>query len=157
MLPGPEQTSSASSAVPNSPERDHGPVYSPLPLPQFEGTILPQYVAGNYEPRIEAPATPEREFPENLESDIEDIEDIGGAFHRDPDEHIDLCWERLQNYIKMNIGLKDNNISKALVPITPEAASIPMPKLKNKTRLHTTHLTYVVTLFSSLVINIKIN
>ncbi|KAG0451994.1 hypothetical protein HPP92_025927 [Vanilla planifolia] len=41
-----------------------------------------------------------------------------------------------------NMEIQDGSLSKALVALTPEAASIPMPKLKNVSRLRTEHQVY---------------
>jgi len=49
----------------------------------------------------------------------------------------------LKNYMEANnIEIEDADMSKALVAITPEAASIPTPKLKNISRLRTEHQVY---------------
>jgi hypothetical protein len=41
-----------------------------------------------------------------------------------------------------NIKIEDADMSRALVAITPEVASIPTPKLKNVSRLRTEHQVY---------------
>ena len=146
------------SEVPLSSERSHGLFSNPMPLPQLEGSTLSQEqtAPSNCKPIIEEPATPEPECIETSEIDIED------AFYNDPDEiptiklNFEEFTQNLQNYIQENnMGLQDGDMSKALVAITPEAASIPMPKLKNVSRLRTEHLVYVVALLSLLVINLN--
>lgn len=127
-----------------------------LPLPQLEGNIAMRdwSVPRNYEPIIEEPATPEPECFETFEYDIEDIGDIEDAFRDDPDEiptiniNMEEFRQNLQNYIReMNSRLEEGDMSKALIPVTPEAASIPVPKLKNVCRLRTTHQVFVSLLF----------
>lgn len=90
------------------------------------------------QPIIEEPATPETECTQALENDIED------AFYEDTCEiptiklNIEEFTLNLQNYMQGNMELQDE-MSKALVALTPEAASIPAPKLKNVSRLRTEH------------------
>nr|TKW32282.1 hypothetical protein SEVIR_2G158400v2 [Setaria viridis] len=95
-------------------------------------------------PIIEEPASPELE-PEAAEIK-EDIED---AFIDDPEEiptiklNFTEFTQNLKNYMQANnIEIEDADMSKALVAITPEAASIPTPKLKNISRLRTEHQVY---------------
>lgn len=71
--------------------------------------------------------------------------DIEDAFE-DADEiptiklNIEQLQQNLQNYIVKNaVVTSESEMSKALVVLTPEAASIPMPKLKNISRLRTEH------------------
>ena len=91
-------------------------------------------------PIIEEPATPEQES--TIQAAISDIED---AFYEDPDEiptiklNIEEFSLNLQNYVQKNMEIQEGDMSKALVALTPEAASIPMPKLKNVSRLRTEH------------------
>ncbi|XP_058088746.1 protein ROS1A-like isoform X2 [Magnolia sinica] len=145
-LPGPEEKSLVSSAVPIATEKGPKVVIHPLPLPPPEGN--PHSQAGSEskrcEPIIEEPATPE---PEHVEISSADIEDA--FWEEDPDEipTIKLNFEEfsmnIQNYMqKNNMELQDVDMSKALVALTPEAASIPMPKLKNISRLRTEHQVY---------------
>lgn len=94
---------------------------------------------GQCEPIIEEPATPEREWTEAEESDMEDF------FREDPDEIISIelnaeesamnIQKHLQEYKEHHEG----DMSKALVALTPQSASIPTPKLKNVSRLRTEH------------------
>eukprot|EP01018_Ginkgo_biloba_P008215 Gb_33270 [translate_table: standard] len=102
----------------------------------------------NCEPIIEEPATPEHEYTDSLESVV--IE----SYSIDPEEvpTIDLQSEDLTPEI---FSLFDNSIqyskeidtwttSMALVPLPLEAASIPLPKLKNVSRLRTEHQVYEI-------------
>ena len=91
------------------------------------------------EPIIEVPATPEQEFTEAWESDIED------SFYEDPDEiptikiSIEEMTTTIQNYMQGNMQIQEDDMSKALIALNPEAASTPTPKLKNVSRLRTEH------------------
>ncbi|KAJ7974951.1 transcriptional activator DEMETER [Quillaja saponaria] len=79
------------------------------------------------------------------ESDIEDIEDL---FGEDPDEiptiklNMGEFQMNLQSYMQENMELQEGDMSKALVSLSQEAASIPTPKLKNVSRLRTEHQVY---------------
>ena len=112
----------------------------PVPLLEADPLSESRYRKNECEPIVEEPATPENECIEIAESDIED------AFYECPNEipSIDLNFEEftlnLQNYIQENnMELQEGEVSKALVAITPQAASIPIPKLKNVNRLRTEH------------------
>lgn len=89
------------------------------------------------EPIIEEPATPE---PECTIGDIEDV-----MYLDDSDEiptirlDSEAFTENVHNYMQKNMELQEGDMSKALVALDPEAASIPMPKLKNVNRLRTEH------------------
>lgn len=142
-LPGPEEKSIVSSTVPIADERNPAVVINPLPLPPPPpGNISLKergYESRKCEPIIEEPATPEQECTEISESDIED------AFYEDPDEiptiklNIEEFTVTLQNYMEGNMELQERDMSKALVALNPEVASIPTPKLKNVSRLRTEH------------------
>lgn len=90
-------------------------------------------------PIIELPATPEAEREQELEDDIEDF------FSEDPDDiptinlNIEEFTQTLQEYIQQNMDLRESDVSKSLVALTPEAASIPAVKLKTTGRLRTEH------------------
>lgn len=90
-------------------------------------------------PIIELPATPEAQREQVLEDDIEDF------FSEDPEDiptinlKIEEFTQTLQDYIQWNIDLQVGDVSQSLVALTPEAASIPAPKLKNVGRLRTEH------------------
>jgi len=99
-------------------------------------------VSGNHQPIIEEPPSPEPE-PENAETKEGVIEDF---FCEDPDEipTFNLNIEEFTQNLEELYGskLEDADVSMALVAITPEAASIPTPKLKNISRLRTEHQVY---------------
>ncbi|KAJ6851585.1 transcriptional activator DEMETER-like [Iris pallida] len=144
-LPGPEEKGLVSSTSPSFPEGSRAPVFKTVPLPQLEGSTQAQdqTVPRNCEPIIEEPASPEPECVETLESAIED------DFFDDLDEiptiklNMEEFTQNLQNYMqKNNMDLQDGDMSKALVAITPDSANIPMPKLKNVSRLRTEHQVY---------------
>ena len=110
----------------------------PLPIlaPEASTSTGNTVRTSNCEPIIEVPASPEPEPNEIItESDIED------AYYEDPDADeiptIKLSMEEfrttLQNFIP------EEDMSRALVALNPEAARIPMPKLKNVSRLRTEH------------------
>lgn len=94
---------------------------------------------------IEEPATPEHESTQCLGGDIED------SFYEDPVEIpiINLISEEFtkntwKNYMQENrFETLDGEMSKALVAITDNAASIPTPKLRNANRLRTWRHVYV--------------
>ena len=140
-LPGPEERSIVSSAVPQTSDNNPGVVIHPmaLPAPQHDSIVEVGSKLGNCEPIIEEPATPEQECTEISQSDIED------SFYEDPDEipiiKLDMgeLKENLQSYMQKNMELQEADMSKALVALTPDVASIPIPKLKNVSRLRTEH------------------
>uniref|UniRef100_A0A0D3G8A3 HhH-GPD domain-containing protein n=1 Tax=Oryza barthii TaxID=65489 RepID=A0A0D3G8A3_9ORYZ len=113
------------------------------PLLQLEGSIHARDVHANTNPIIEEPASPkEEECRELLENDIED-------FDEDTDEiptiklNMEAFAQNLENCIKeSNKDFQSDDITKALVAISNEAASIPVPKLKNVHRLRTEHYVY---------------
>lgn len=112
----------------------------PLPLPPTANEF--NRSGWNYEPIIEEPTTPE---PEAAELSISDIED---QYYEDSDEipSIKLNMEEfttnLQNIMQDDKELQEN-MSKALVALNPNAPSIPTPKLKDVSRLRTEHLVLV--------------
>ncbi|KAF5205463.1 transcriptional activator DEMETER-like [Thalictrum thalictroides] len=164
-LPGPEEKGIVSSNVPAMGNHVPAMGINPLSLPPPEATT-PDRINSmplnptdanmlsetrtrieNSEPIIEVPASPEPECNEVPECDIGDIEDA--FWEEDPDEipTIKLNLEdfalNLQNYMQENnMKLQDGDMSKALVALSPEAASLPTPKLKNVGRLRTEHLCY---------------
>ena len=91
------------------------------------------------EPIIEVPTTPEPDYTQDPECDIE------SAFGEDPDEiptiqlNMEEFTHNLQTIMQQNSELQEGEMSKALVALTSEAASIPVPKLKNVSRLRTEH------------------
>ncbi|KAL5709599.1 hypothetical protein ACHQM5_020267 [Ranunculus cassubicifolius] len=96
------------------------------------------------EPIIEVPASPEPECHE-----IQEISDIEDAFYEDPDEiptiklNIQDFAMNLQNYMQgNNMAIQDGDVSKALVALNTDSASLPTQKLKNVSRLRTEHQVY---------------
>ncbi|KAA8516668.1 hypothetical protein F0562_016826 [Nyssa sinensis] len=152
-LPGPEEKSIVSATGNKAANQNPMGIVNPLQprLPQANQQSETQSEINNCEPIIEVPATPEPiiEVPATpepkctqiSESDIED-------FYEDSDEiptiklNIEEFTRNLQNYVQQNMELQEGNMSKALVALTPEAASIPVPKLKNVSRLRTEHQVY---------------
>ncbi|KAK9101329.1 hypothetical protein Scep_024759 [Stephania cephalantha] len=148
-LPAPEQKGIVSSNVPIATSHDTFASFNPmpqrLPLPVPEAAIpfesMPR--TNNHEPIIEVPASPECQDQYTTESDFEDT-----FYEEDPDEiptiklNIEDFALNLQNYMQANMELQEGDMSKALVALTPEVASIPTPKLKNVTRLRTEHQVY---------------
>ncbi|MCD7461263.1 hypothetical protein HAX54_045758 [Datura stramonium] len=114
----------------------------PMPIPQEINNLLDReatIITSNCEPIIEEPKTPEP-LPELLESDIED------EFIEDPDEipMIKLNMKEFTTNLEtiLQEHNKEGDLSKALVALNPDAASIPTPKLKNVSRLRTEHQVY---------------
>ncbi|GLT64372.1 hypothetical protein SLA2020_368710 [Shorea laevis] len=158
-LPGPEEksivTANENTAHGQNPAAtvDQLPLSLPQPTEQPEGNQQPEtnihseakYGLKKCEPIIEEPASPEPVCTQVSENGIEDIED---SFCDDPDEiptiklNMEEFTQTLQNYMQNNMELQESDMSKALVALTAEAASIPMPKLKNVSRLRTEHQVY---------------
>ncbi|PNT71154.1 uncharacterized protein LOC100844361 isoform X2 [Brachypodium distachyon] len=113
-------------------------------LPQLEGSTYGRDVLATYsEPIVEEPASPrEEECPETLENDIEDYDADNGEIPTIK-LNMEAFAQNLENCIKeSNKDLQSDDIAKALVAISTEAASIPVPKLKNVRRLRTEHYVY---------------
>ncbi|XP_039013487.1 transcriptional activator DEMETER-like [Hibiscus syriacus] len=155
-LPGPEEKRIVNATKNGTSDQNHAVIIDqlalPLPLPnelsdrncQSEANQPLQTVSGVNEcnPIIEEPASPEPESTQVAENDIEDM------FSEDPDEiptiklNMEEFTQTLQNYMQNNMELQEGDMSKALVALTAEAASIPTPKLKNVNRLRTEHQVY---------------
>ncbi|KAK0592397.1 hypothetical protein LWI29_018439 [Acer saccharum] len=142
-LPGPEEKGIVRSTVPITPERNPEVVINPMPLPAPEKNSLQVGCeVSKCVPIIEEPATPEQQCTEVSESDFED------TFGEDPDEiptiklNIEEFTVNLQNYMQDNMELQEVDMSKALVALSSEVASLPTPKLKNVSRLRTEHQVY---------------
>ncbi|XLU82936.1 hypothetical protein S245_006356 [Arachis hypogaea] len=92
-------------------------------------------------PIIEEPTTPEAECSQ---VPIHDIEDAFWEPREIPPIDLDLeeFTLNLKNYMQGNMELQEAEMSRALVALTPKAANIPMPKLKNVNRLRTEHCVY---------------
>nr|GMC86278.1 protein ROS1-like [Ipomoea batatas] len=152
-LPAPEEKGIVS--IMESKAAEHNPICASnplqLPLPQTVEESVAQSGGSYSQPIIEEPATPEPivEVPttpevEKLPPEI-DIEDTYGD---DPDEipKIDLNMtqfvQNLKMFVENNMELTQAEMSKALITLTPQAASIPTPKLKHISRLRTEHYVY---------------
>lgn len=140
-LPGPQGKNTVTSIVPYEAVQNSSLVITPatksLPVATFSES---RYETKSWEPIIEHPPSPEPESTEYLERDIEDLYD-------DPEDYIPTIRldveefrDRIQEFIEINnIPLEGVDISKALVALTSEAASIPLPKLKDISWLRTIH------------------
>ncbi|KAG8070721.1 hypothetical protein GUJ93_ZPchr0006g44859 [Zizania palustris] len=146
-LPGPLEKSLVTSEAPNAAESCHKTYTDSWPFGQLGwNTNHPEHVVcGDQQPIIEEPSTPEPEpkIADTKEAEIEDF------FGEDPDEiptinlNIEEFTQNLKSYMQgNNIEIEDADMSKALVAITPEAASVPTSKLKNVNRLRTEHQVY---------------
>ncbi|CAI9262310.1 unnamed protein product [Lactuca saligna] len=97
----------------------------------------------NHHPIIEEPTTPE---PEKMEEF--DMEDFCEEEEEDSEEiptirlNMEEFTQNLQTYMENNMELEEGDMSRALVSLTSEAASIPTPKLKNVSQLRTEHQVY---------------
>ncbi|KAI3799640.1 hypothetical protein L1987_34939 [Smallanthus sonchifolius] len=137
-LPGPEEKRIVVSDAPVTTDPISPVIIRPVPLPPAENESKSAEISGNNcEPIIEEPTTPE---PEANELSISDIED---QYYEDSDEipSIKLNMEEFTTNLQ-NIIQDSNDMSKALVALSPKAASIPTPKLKDVSRLRTEHLVY---------------
>lgn len=117
-----------------------------LPEPAESNTLSETKSRGkNCEPIVEEPSSPEPVCTQVSENDIGDIEDM---FGNDPDEiptiklNMEEFTQTLQNFMQNNMELQEGDVSKALVALTAEAASLPTTKLKNVSRLRTEHQVY---------------
>ncbi|KAK8588711.1 hypothetical protein V6N13_087615 [Hibiscus sabdariffa] len=155
-LPGPEDKSIVSATKNGTSDPNHAVTIDQLALPllqpneisdrncQSETSQQLQTISGvnKCNPIIEEPASPEPECTQVAENDIEDM------FSEDPDEiptiklNMEEFTQTLQNYMQNNMELQEGDMSKALVALTAEAASIPTPRLKNVNRLRTEHQVY---------------
>lgn len=145
-LPGLEEKSIVSAT--ESKAASQIPVTKPLqlPLPQANRQLLVHSQINNCEPIVEMPASPEPTIEVPATPEMEVLErDIEDAFYEDPEEipmiklNIEEFTQNLQHYMQQNLELCEGDISNALVALTPEAASIPVPKLKYINRLRTEH------------------
>ncbi|EFH57709.1 hypothetical protein ARALYDRAFT_482629 [Arabidopsis lyrata subsp. lyrata] len=130
-----------------TPDKNPLPLHLPEPLQREQGSEVVQHSEPAKkvtcsEPIIEEPASPE---PESAQVSIADIED---AFFEDPEEiptirlNMDAFTSNLKKLMEHNKELQDGNMSSALVALTAEAASLPIPKLKNISQLRTEHQVY---------------
>ncbi|KAJ9181445.1 hypothetical protein P3X46_009577 [Hevea brasiliensis] len=155
-LPGPEEKGIVSIGENSTNGKKPDVMVNQLPLllpqatessagnqqPESNQQLEARYVVRHCEPIVEEPSSPEPECPRLTENDMED------AFCEDPDEiptiklNIEEFTQNLQNYMQENMELQEVDMSKALVALTAEAASIPTPKLKNVSQLRTEHQVY---------------
>ncbi|XP_024970561.1 protein ROS1-like isoform X2 [Cynara cardunculus var. scolymus] len=151
-LPAPEERSIVSATENKIPDQSPTRITSQLhlTLPLDNHCLHQQSQVQNHDPVIEEPATPEpivevpaTPEPEKIqqESDIED-------FCEDPEEipmiklNMEAFTQNLQTYMENNMELAEGDMSRALVALASEAASIPAPKLKNVSQLRTEHQVY---------------
>ncbi|XP_059627021.1 protein ROS1A-like [Cornus florida] len=149
-LPGLQETGRGNPGVPDA--------YAPNPvvgITPITGSLpeenLPdsRYQSNDCEPIIEMPDSPGPVDTETLERDIGDIEDL---FTESDDKipTVNLNEEEfksnLMDYIeKNNIPISEEDMSKALVLLSSEAASMPAPKImKYIARLKTLHNVYTI-------------
>ncbi|XP_010506092.1 PREDICTED: protein ROS1-like [Camelina sativa] len=126
-----------------TPDKNPMPLYLPEPLHSEQGSkVLNSETANSLkfcEPIIDEPASPEQ-VSADIEADIED------AFFEDPEEIPTIRLNTDAFTISLKKIMEDikevGNMSTALVALTDEAASLPMPKLKNISRLRTEHQVY---------------
>ncbi|KAF7820237.1 Transcriptional activator DEMETER [Senna tora] len=138
-LPGPEEKGIVSSSVPIATERNPALNMDPMLLPLPDNLLKEaSFEIGKCEPIIEEPATPEQECPdtEALESDIEEF------YWEDPDEIPTIKINMQQMAMNIQSYMPEGDMSKALVVLNPDTASIPTQKLKNVSRLRTEHQVY---------------
>ncbi|CAI9762123.1 unnamed protein product [Fraxinus pennsylvanica] len=155
-LPGTEDKSIVSATENNAAYQNPVKIIDPLQLRLPQAYQLEAHTeASNSEPIIEAPATPEPiiEVPATPETDQTQVPecDIEDNNLEDPDDiptirlNMEQFAHNLQSFFiqkGMELQEGEGDMSKALVALTPEAASIPMPKLKNVNRLRTEHQVY---------------
>nr|AVP26969.1 DEMETER-like DNA glycosylase [Salvia miltiorrhiza] len=141
-LPGPQERQIVSSAAPKNATNSNDVIIKHMPLPPSEDTMDQGVrLSRDCEPLIEEPTTPEPP----IEVEERDIED---AFYEDPDEipviklNIEEFTTNLQSFIQGQIEIGEGDMSKALVALNPQLASIPTPKLKHISRLRTEHQVY---------------
>ncbi|CAA0830144.1 Transcriptional activator DEMETER [Striga hermonthica] len=133
-LPGPEEKSIVSCAAPVAPNRRPNMIISSIE----SGREL----SGSCQPLIEEPTSPEPPITEVLERDIED------ACYEDPDEipviklDVQEFTSNLHNFTQKQLEMGEADMSRALVALSPEITSLPIPKLKHVTRLRTEHQVY---------------
>ncbi|VFQ82791.1 unnamed protein product [Cuscuta campestris] len=104
---------------------------------------MKSYVHNCDEPIIEVPASPEPESTVSLERGIEEI-----PYESDDDEipHFRLDTEEFKRNLLNYLNPDDvkEEVSNALVALTPNGATIPAPKIKTVERLRTKHRVYIL-------------
>ncbi|CAL5095229.1 unnamed protein product [Urochloa decumbens] len=142
-LPAPQEKSIVLSRNQFAPQNSSVCSMDSTNLPRLEGSIhAREFHPKNSEPIIEEPASPrEEESPETMENNIEDFYEDGEI--PTIKLNMEVFAQNLENCIKeSNKELQSDDIAKALVAISTQAASIPVPKLKNVHRLRTEHYVY---------------
>ncbi|CAA7033918.1 unnamed protein product [Microthlaspi erraticum] len=140
-LPAPDERSLTTATVP-APPAAIPMMHLPPPLDKALTRETPSN-GRNCEPVIEEPTSPEQEWTEITESDIED-----DYYDEDPDDipsielNIKQFGMTLREYMEKNMDLQEGDMSKALVALNPATTSIPTQKLKNISRLRTEHQVY---------------
>ncbi|CAA3014678.1 ROS1-like isoform X1 [Olea europaea subsp. europaea] len=143
-LPAPEEKTTVSAIENNAYNQNSVKIINSLRLPLSQANQLESYtevsnsepIIATPEPIIEVPATPPDQT-QVTEFDIEDnFED-----HDIPTIQLNMeeLTQNLQKIMQKQMELQEGDMSKAPVALTPVAASIPMPKLKNVNRLRTEH------------------
>ncbi|CAJ1887835.1 unnamed protein product [Sphenostylis stenocarpa] len=147
-LPGPEEKEEELTSRKKAAQQNPSTVINKLPLPFPEDTIQEEFqhtkvfMQLQNEPFVEMPTTPEPERYQPPQNDIED------AFKEESCEipttnlNIEEFTLNVQNYMQQNMELQEGEMSKALVALHPNVASISTPKLKDVSRLRTEHYVY---------------
>ncbi|KAG8374157.1 hypothetical protein BUALT_Bualt11G0101600 [Buddleja alternifolia] len=152
-LPAPAEKSIVSATETKTEEQNPMRSMNTLQLPSPQANqMVDKSGASNSQPIIEEPATPEPiiEVPASPEPSHTQVSecDIENSIYEDPDEiptihlNMEVFTQNLQKIMEQNTELLEGDMSKALVALTREAASIPVPKLKNMSRLRTEHQVY---------------
>ncbi|KAG9159080.1 hypothetical protein Leryth_017546 [Lithospermum erythrorhizon] len=107
---------------------------------ESSSSIPTDHVPATPEPNVEEPPSPELVHDQFVEPDMEDFED----FDEIPTIRLNMeeFAQNLKNLVGGNMEIQEHEMSKALVAITAEVASLPTPKLKNINRLRTEHHVY---------------
>ncbi|KAJ9542699.1 hypothetical protein OSB04_029205 [Centaurea solstitialis] len=159
-LPAPEERSIVSATENKPPDQTPTVITNQLhlTLPQqleVQNHLQQQSEVQNHEPVVQEPATPEEPIveepatppePEKIQQESSDIEDF---CEEDAEEEIPMIklnmeafTHNLQTYMENNMELAEGDMSRALVALASEAASIPAPKLKHVSQLRTEHQVY---------------
>ncbi|KAF3455101.1 hypothetical protein FNV43_RR05549 [Rhamnella rubrinervis] len=152
-LPGPKRKSKVSPTAPIVAVNHPGSAMNQRSPCFLNGNLFSdsQHGTENVEPIIEMPQSPIIEMPQSPElaspkheyTEEVDIEDF---VRHDPDDipTIELSvGEVIETLDLRNMMLQDDDVvSRALVPLTGQVASMPVPKLKYVSRLRTTHQVY---------------
>ncbi|GAB2284582.1 hypothetical protein Dimus_019038 [Dionaea muscipula] len=138
-LPGPWKKQTTTSMAPTAEiEKPYALKSSFLPCLTSNAFPKMQYERSSFEPIIEEPPSPEPEQEECEDSTLIDIEDLGQLkdLNEIPLIQLNAYWPTEKT------PFQDKDQSKALVELSPEAASVPLPKQKEVGRLKTEHQVY---------------